>query len=109
MLSGLERDTWTCGPRGFNAPFELRSVLFESDTEIPFCGIPCTFEPRGAGSPSQFPRGGDDDKVGEAVLSFSQTGLASDLPISGATRDYSVEHRGSGGHYRITYRVTRTA
>ena len=91
-----------------NAPFDVHARLWESDFDVPNCGIPCTFDPRPLSGDIGMERiDEDDDPVGETVLSFSQVGLANDLTVPGASRDYSVDHHGSGGHYRVTYRVTR--
>ena len=108
MLSSFERDEWGCFG-GFNAPFDIRTRLWESDFDIPLCDVPCRFQPDALGIPSLLQRDEDDDPIGDNRLSFSRQGLANDLTVPGATRDYSVEHHGSLGHYRVTYRVTRTA
>lgn len=107
MLSGFEGDSWGC-LGGMSAPFDIRARVWESDFEIPFC-VFCSFDPDPLGQPSLNKRAEDDDPVGETRISFSRTGLANDLVVPGATRDYSIEHHGSLGHYRVTYRVTRTA
>jgi hypothetical protein len=108
MVSGFERDEWGCVVT--NAPFEIRARLWESDFAIGPCDFPlgCRFNPDPLGMPSLLQRAEDDDPVGDTTISFSRQGLANDLLVPGAARDYNVEHHGSQGHYRVTYRVTRT-
>lgn len=107
-LRGLEGDRWSCNPHGFPAPFEFHAVLWERDSSVP-CVDSCRFNPRELEfSPGLQRNSEPDDRVGYSHITFSAAGLASHIPNVGNARDYDVEHKGSGGHYSVTYRVTRT-
>lgn len=109
FLSPQQGDSWGCYGSFLKAPFTLEGALFEDDDDLPItpCGFPCTFNPVGPGVLS--PLEGDDDGIGYRHVSFSAAGLANDLITPTASKDYTFDFKGSGAHYKVTYRVSRTS
>ncbi|NHC15686.1 hypothetical protein [Motilibacter deserti] len=97
-LSALDGDTWTCHQYALHAPFSVTSHVWEEEGRwSPFTAASSL----GATSP-------DDQSLGRVTTSFSQEGLDADLRFPGWTKNYVVDHRKDGAHYRITVRVFRT-
>lgn len=107
FLSGMRGHRWSCHQIGIAAPFTIKGVLFERDTEVLFppCGLPCEFSPSVLGPMDK--QASDDDGLGTSTLHFTQQGLAVDLPHLGSLKNYSLTFTGSGAHYKIVIEVRR--
>jgi hypothetical protein len=103
-LSGFDNDSWTC-LYGFRAPFDVTGYLYESDGYRP--EFPIEFDPCGPAIDAFGARGCNDHSVGFRVVHFTPQGLAGDLPSPGQVKDYTFDFKGSGGHYAVTFQVTR--
>lgn len=101
-LSGLDDDSWGCA-RGVSAPFSVRTAFWESDFPYPSC-FPLCLGPRGGTLGAQYM---EDDPVGDQTLHFSREGLAADLPDVYNAKNYALDLKRSGGHYRVTVMVYR--
>jgi hypothetical protein len=103
FLDARAGDRWLCTAsntlRGVTGPITITGHLYEQES----CPVDCTYLRHFL----LFPWLADDESLGRAELSFSEAQLGLLFPTVGKSRQYTMEHRDSGAHYRSSILITR--